>query len=131
MRTVDRRYLMEFFPAVAAYALIMLLVWPYAERIAASVGRAAIALLPVVPVLLVMCAILRRIRGGDELERRLALESIAIASAVVGIATFAAGFLVLAKVFSIDEAGFILVLPTLFLVYGLARVLLARRYRTA
>lgn len=128
MRKVDRRYLIEFVPPMLGYVLIMLFAWPWVLRIESLPLRALAALLPVVPVIFVVRAIVRRIIGGDELERRIALESLAIAASLVGVCSFAIGFLVIARVVTVGADCLILILPALFLAYGLARVWRGRRY---
>ena len=128
MRSVDRRYTIEFVPAILAYVLIMLFAWPRILTIASLELRGLAALLPVLPVLFVVRAIIRRITGGDELERRISLESMAIATTVVGVVSFAAAFLVIAKVINPGADVLIWVLPGLLAVYGCARMVLTARY---
>ena len=137
MRSVDRRYTIEFVPAILAYVLIMLFAWPRILTIASLELRAPAArlqpqqklpVLPVLPVLFVVRAIVRRITGGDELERRISLESMAIATTVVGVVSFAAAFLVIAKVINPGADVLIWVLPGLLAVYGCARMALTARY---
>ena len=128
MRSVDRRYTIEFVPAILAYVLIMLFAWPRIVTIASLELRGLAALLPVLPVLFVVRAIIRRITGGDELERRISLESMAIATTVVGVVSFAAAFLAIAKVINPGTDVLIWVLPGLLAVYGCARMALTARY---
>ena len=131
MRSVNRRYYFEFVPAMLAYVFIMLFAWPKILTIPSLPLRGLAASLPVLPVLFVVRAIIRRITGGDELERRISLESMAIATTVVGLVSFAAAFLVIARV--IDPAADVLiwVLPGLLGVYGFARLTLTARYARA
>lgn len=127
MRSVNRRYYIEFLPAIVAYTLIMLFAWPSVLTIESVPLRALGAMLPVLPTLFVVRAIIRRITGGDELERRLSLESMAIATTVVGLVSFAAAFLVIAKVIDPRADVLIWVLPGLLGVYGFARMALTAR----
>jgi hypothetical protein len=128
MRAEARRYAREFFPAMLAYVLVLLLVWPLVEHVHATPARVAIALLPMLPVAFVVRAMARLVLASDELERRLQLEAISIASLGVGLLTFAAGFLQAAGVLHL-QAGLMLVLPALFVVYGVALWWARRRYR--
>lgn len=128
LRPADRRYLREFFPAMLAYMLVLLLVWPLERQIQGVAARAAIALLPMLPVIFVVRALLRLVLASDELERRIQLEAISIASLTVGLLTFSAGFLQAAGLLHL-EAGLLLVLPALFFVYGVASWWARRRYR--
>lgn len=128
MRSVHRRYIIEFVPAMLAYVFIMLFAWPRILTISSLPLRGLAALLPVLPVLFVVRAIIRRITGGDELERRISLDSMAIATTVVGLVSFAAAFLVIAKVINPGADVLIWVLPGLLAVYGCARMVLTARY---
>jgi hypothetical protein len=81
-----------------------------------------------VPVAFVVRAMVRLVLASDELERRIQLEAISIASLTVGLLAFSAGFLQAAGLLHL-EAGLMLVLPALFGVYGLASWWARRRYR--
>jgi hypothetical protein len=132
MRAVHQRYHREFFPAMGAYVVLMLgSVW-LLKRIDATWLRAIVTLLPVLPLLLVMRAIVRVVLGQDELERRIDLEAIAISAAVTGTGYFAYGLLLNAKVIApLDGATVaIWVWPILMFCYGLAKLLFVEpRYR--
>lgn len=128
MRTEERRYLREVFPAMAAYMLLLSvsrLLLSYEQAVPLKV---LIALLPVLPIVFVVRAMVRRIMASDELERRLQLEAISIASMSVGLLSFAAAFLRGAGLLPIDNA-LMLVLPALFGTYGIAQWWVRRRYR--
>jgi hypothetical protein len=56
------------------------------------------------------------------------LEAISIASLSVGLLSFAAGFMRVAGVFHFDHA-LMMVLPALFVAYGLALMWVRRRYQ--
>ncbi len=131
MRKPQRRYLREFIPAMLAYmALILLFGW-LAPRTASAAWRAVLAVLPLLPTALVIRAMVRLIRAEDELERRIDLESIAIAAMLTGFGFFSLGLLLSAGVglrFSADGVA-IWVMPCLFGSYGVVKLVVARRYR--
>ena len=92
--------------------------------------RALIALAPVVPIVLALRAVVRYIREIDELQQRIELEAVSIATALVSLAYLAAGFLQLAKIIAAPaDIAMIWVFPLICLCYGIAKVLVARRYR--
>lgn len=124
-----RRYLREFVPAMASYVVLLLLsVW-LLKRVDAPALRALVALLPVPAVALVMRAMLRHIRDTDELQRRIEVESLGIATALVSLGYLAAGFLQAAKVIDVPSAvAMIWVFPLVCLTYGLAKCVVVRRY---
>jgi hypothetical protein len=124
-----RRYLREFVPAMVAYMVTLLLsVW-LLKQVDAPALRAPIALLPIPAVALLMRAMLRHIRDTDELQRRIEVESLSIATALVSLGYLGAGFLQAAKVIDIPSSvAMIWVFPLVCLVYGLAKCVVVRRY---
>jgi len=108
---------------------VFLSVW-LLHRVEVPVLRALIALLPVPAIALAMRAIIRRVRDADELQRRIELEAISIASACVSLGYLSAGFLQLAKVIDVAASdAMIWVFPLTALIFGLAKAVLGRRYR--
>ena len=124
-----RRYLREFLPAMALYVVALLLsVW-LLKRIDHVALRALVALLPVPPVAFAVRAMMRYIRDADELQRRIEVEALAIATACVSLGYLAAGFLQTAKVIDVPSgAAMIWVFPLVCLAYGLAKAAVSRRY---
>ncbi len=132
MRAVHKRYLREFIPAMFAYVVLILLYGFLVPRTQSIAWRAVLALLPLLPILLVIRALVRVIRDQDELERRIDLEAIAIAAMTTGFGFFSFGLLLSAGVVTRVPADAIAiwVLPCLFGSFGVAKLLVARRYRT-
>lgn len=132
MRAVHKRYLREFIPAMSAYVLLMLVYGVLMRRAEGVPWRIVLAVLPLLPVVLVIRAIVRVIRDQDELERRIDLEAIAIAATSTGFGYFTFGFLLNADVgLEIAPASIaIWVMPCLFASYGVAKLLVIRRYRS-
>ena len=126
-----RRYLRALWPIMVGYALsLSLSVFLIKRGIESLPLRALVAVLPVLPLALMMRAALRYLREIDELQRRIETEAIGAASLLVSLLYFAGGLLQMAKVIDI-EAGvaMIWVFPLLCLVYGVAKMILARRYQ--
>ena len=87
-------------------------------------------LLLAVSIALVLRAIIRYIRDADELQRRIELESVSFATALVSMLYMSGGFLQLAKVIDVPSGvAMIWVFPLVCMVYGFAKMLVARRYR--
>ncbi len=128
MRDVEKRYLREFLPAMAAYTLVMLTVWPLVRTTDDCTLRTLIALAPVIPTLFVVRAIIRNILGADELMQRLHLEALAISAGIVAVVSLAGGFLVAAKVIELDGSILLWVFPALAATFGVVRAIAARRY---
>ncbi|MEP6634293.1 MAG: hypothetical protein ABJA62_08805 [Luteimonas sp.] len=133
MSPVEKRYHREFFPAMFGYCIAILgCTWLLKHTLAdAPVWmRAAVSVLPMLPIALVVRAMVRGIRDRDELQRRIDLEAIAIASVVVGLGYFTLGLMAAADVFTIPgEAAMLWVFPLLCGVYGMAKHWAQRRYR--
>ena len=124
-----RRYLREFLPAMALYVIALLFSIWLLKRLDHVALRAVIALLPVPPVAFAVRAMMRYIRDADELQRRIEVEALAIATACVSLGYLAAGLLQTAKVIDVPASvAMIWVFPLVCLVYGLAKAAVSRRY---
>ena len=128
MNANQRRYLREFWPPMLAYILIMLLVWPLVGHMRGMLARTALALLPILPVLLVTRAKFRLVMGGDEFEQRTSLIGLAIAGTAVGTLCLAGGLLAAARVIRLDGTVLIGVWPAMVVLHELGRGWAARRY---
>jgi len=127
-RQIYRRYQREFWPAMAAYVAIMFLLWPLLPRVHNELLKIALALLPVLPVLFVVRAMVRLVLGSDELEQRIHLIGLAVAATVVSTLSLVGGFLAAADVIKLDGTILIWVWPTLCVAYAAARGWAAGRY---
>ena len=95
-RARSHAYLREFVPAIAAYAVAVVAVGTWGGLDGDSPWRYAWALLPVVPVVLVVRAVVRALRRADEYARLLQLTDLAAAFAVAMVAAVALGMLAIA-----------------------------------
>ena len=125
-----QRYLRAMWPIMIGYALTLFVsIWSIKRGIESVPLRAVVAVLPALPIVLLMRAALRYLREIDELQRRIETEAIGIASLLLSVLYFAGGLLQLAKVIDIPAGvAMIWVFPLLCLVYGIAKMVLARRY---
>ncbi|GAB3511258.1 hypothetical protein MNQ95_06680 [Pseudoxanthomonas daejeonensis] len=125
-----RRYTRELMLAMGAYVLILFAsVW-LLRHIEAPALRALVALLPVPPIALALRAIVRFIRDSDEMQQRIELEAVCIATGFVSLLYLAGGFLQTAKVIDVPAAAALIWLfPLVCLTYGLAKAVVSRRYR--
>ena len=125
-----RRYLRALWPIMVGYSLTLFLsIWLVKRGIESVPLRAVVAVVPALAIALMMRAALRYLREIDELQRRIETESIGIASLLVSLLYFAAGLLQKAKVFDIDAGvAMIWVFPLLCASYGIAKMVLTRRY---
>ncbi|PKM08854.1 MAG: hypothetical protein CVV14_01995 [Gammaproteobacteria bacterium HGW-Gammaproteobacteria-4] len=116
-----------------AYAVTVLIcVWLLKHPLtdAPPVWRALVALLPMAPIAWMIRVQVAMIMARDELQRRIDLEAIAIASIGVGLGSLSLALLIVARVWDISgRVALLWVLPALSLCYGVARYWVARRYR--
>lgn len=114
--------------AATVIACVWLLKHPLAD--AALWLRTAVALLPTLPIAWMIRVMVDNVLAGDELQRRIELEAVAVAGLVVGLGSLTLGLLVIAGVLAVTgRTVLVWIFPTLVLSYGLARIWAARRYR--
>ncbi|HEY8597461.1 MAG TPA: hypothetical protein VIL85_03460 [Thermomicrobiales bacterium] len=92
MNTAARSYAKELIAAFVAYGIVLIAsTWIINARPDAP-WRFAVALLPMIPAIGVLVAILRQMGRLDELQRRIQFEAIAFAFAGTALLTFSYGF---------------------------------------
>ena len=129
-KRLARRYQREMWPAMSAYVLVMLGWKRLLGLVDATWLKILIALFPALLVLWVMRAFVRYVRDSDEMQRRIELESGSVAGLVTSGAYLAAGFLQTADLIDIpSKVAMIWVFPMLCLVYGIAKIVIGRRYQ--
>ena len=92
-REVNRKYRWELSLSLLIYCAVLIGSLQIARQLEPGVLRTMVALLPTIPVALVIWAIARQFGRMDEFQRLRALESIAVAAAVTAALTFTYGFL--------------------------------------
>lgn len=128
--SMRRRYIREFMPPMAAYVVLVLASVTLLKQAEATWLRAVLALLPLPAVALAMRAFVRHVRDTDELQRRIELEAVSLATLLVSMAYLGGGFLQSAKVIDLPAAAaMIWVFPLICLSYGLCKVFVGRRYQ--
>ncbi|QIL19474.1 hypothetical protein [Thermomonas sp. HDW16] len=125
-----RRYIRALWPIMIGYSLTLFAsIWFIKRGVESVPLRALLAVLPVIPLAMMMGAALRYLREIDELQRRIETESIGIASLLVSLLYFAGGLLQKAEVIDIDAGvAMIWVFPLLAAIYGIAKMRLTKRY---
>lgn len=128
---VHRRYLRKFLPAMAAYVVMVVVSIMALKELAEPLWlRGMIAVLPVLPLAVAIHAFIVFLREVDEMQQRIELESLAVATAAVSLITLTAGFLQSAGVIAIrGSVALLWVFPMLCMTYGIAKAVLYRRYQ--
>jgi hypothetical protein len=126
MTTAAKTYTRNIILAFSAYGLILFGVNSFMNASELPQWQMAIlALLPMLPVLLVIKSVLVFAASWDELQRKKSTEAMIVAFFVTGFGTFAYGFL--------EGVGFptmdtIWVMPLMMASYILGQLIVARRY---
>ncbi|AUZ56211.1 hypothetical protein B1L07_15230 [Stenotrophomonas acidaminiphila] len=124
-----RRYSREMMIAMSAYVVLLVLSILLLKRVEGTALRACIALLPVPPIAMTLRAMIRYIRDADELQQRIELQAVSFAAAFVSLLYLTGGLLQSARVLDVAaSAAMIWVFPLVCLAYGLAKIVVSRRY---
>lgn len=125
-----KRYSREMMVAMGGYAVLLFTSIWLLKHVDSTGLRAVIALLPVPPIALMLRAMIRYIRDADELQQRIELQAVSFATAFVSLLYLSGGLLQTARVLHVPAgAAMIWVFPLVCLGYGLAKIVVARRYR--
>lgn len=128
MQYSRKRYRASVLALMAVYVAVMLLAWPHARDAHGLPAKLALSIMPALPVIGVIWLMVWRVLGSDELEQRLHLIALSVASGVVATLSLVGGFLGAAGVFAPRGDLLIWVFPALAAVYGIARWVVSRRY---
>ena len=106
-RIRTRAYLRDFGLAMAGYAIVLtaVLVWGHLDG--SSPSRFLWALLPVVPALFIVRAVLRHVDRVDDYQRLILLKGLGVGFAVAMVAAVTVGFLGVAGM-ALRDAGWII-----------------------
>ena len=128
-KAVMRRYQRQISITMGTYVLVMLVWKRLLDAVDATWLKVAIALLPAALVCWVMRAFVLYVRDSDEMQRRIELESGAIAALLVSAVYLSAGFLQSAKLIHVAAGpALIFVFPAMCLLYGVSKIFVSRRY---
>lgn len=127
-RYTEKQYRRHMFSVMAIYVALMLLEWPHVRSVSSLPWKIAMALAPAIPVIIVIWLMAKRLMHSDELEQRLHLMALSVATGMICALTLIGGFLCAAGVIALDGDILIWVAPILSLIYGATHVWLRRRY---
>ena len=127
-RYTAKDYRRQTWMLMTVYVLVMLLVWPYAHRVASVPWKVVFTLMAVAPVVAVIGLMAKLVMRSDELEQRVHLFALSAATGIVATLSLIAGFLCAAGVLRLDGDILLWVFPALCLSYSAARWWFGRRY---
>jgi hypothetical protein len=114
---------------MGAYVLVMLVWKRLLDAVDATWLKVLVAVFPALLVCWVMRAFVQYVRDSDEMQRRIELESGAIAALLVSAIYLGLGFLQSAKLIHVAAAPALIgVFPAICLLYGVTKIFVARRY---
>lgn len=124
-----RRYARELLLSMGAYLLVLFASIWLLKRVDAPPLRVVLALAPVLPIGFAVRAMVRYVRDADEMQQRIELEAISIATAFVSMLYMTGGFLQSARLVQVPgDVAMIFVFPLVCFGYGIVKALVARRY---
>lgn len=106
-RARDRAYQRDFWPGMIGYAVVLTVVILWGHLDGASGWRLGWALLPVIPALWIVRAVVRRVQRIDDYQQRLLLQALAVGFAIAMLAALTVGFLGVAGL-ALPAAGWII-----------------------
>jgi hypothetical protein len=127
-RYTQKQYRKQVLLLMAVYVAIMFLVWPHVRGASSLPWKFAISLAAATPVIVVIWLMAKRVMHSDELEQRLHLTALSVATGMICSLSLVAGFLCAAGALTLDGDILIWVAPSLSMIYGVTHLWLGRRY---
>jgi hypothetical protein len=127
-RYPEKQYRLQMLAVMTVYVVLMLSEWPHVRSIPSLPWKIALALAPVVPVVMAIWLVAKRVMRSDELEQRLQLLALSVATGMICALTLAGGFLCASGVLALDGDVLLWIAPILSIVYGVTHLWLRRRY---
>jgi RsiW-degrading membrane proteinase PrsW (M82 family) len=127
-RYTEKQYRNQVALLMGVYVAIMFLVWPHIRSASSLSWKVVVSLVAVTPVVVVIWLMAKRVMHSDELQQRLHLTALSVATGMVCSLSLVGGFLCAAGVLALDGDILIWVAPALSMIYGVTHWWLGRRY---
>lgn len=127
-RYTEKQYRSQMAAVMTVYVVLMLAEWPHVRSIPSLPWKIALALAPVIPVVMAILLLAKRVMHSDELQQRLHLMALSVATGMVCALTLVGGFLSASGVLALDGDVLIWVAPALSVFYGVTHLWLGRGY---
>lgn len=129
MKGWNKKYLIRFVVAMGVYVLLLpaSLFLIESDFIESTAVKWAVVLLPVIPFLFAITAVLHNVRAADELDQKIHLDSILITTLVTGGLTFSYGLLESSEL--LPHLPTIIIAPAMIGIWGISTAIITRRYR--
>lgn len=129
MNDQQRLYLRRFIVGMLGYVILLpvSLLLIRGDRLTSPVVAIVVALIPMIPLLYAMAAVVGNVRQQDELQRRIHLEAVLITALLTAGLTFSYGLLESAEL--LPDLPMTVVAPFMIAVWGVTNTIISRRYR--
>ncbi len=126
-REIQKRYFKEFGISMGLYVVLLITsIMVLTNFKLPKTAQIVIALIPVIPTIFVVIAVMRAIRDSDELQQKIQLQAVTFSAIVTGLITFSYGFL--------ENVGFphfptLFVLPLVIALWGIGAGIFTGKYK--
>jgi len=125
MNEAIRQYVRRFLAIMALYVITVVLAERLLSLLEGTVWRIAVAIAPILPIVLLVWGFLEYLNSVDELQQKIQLNAIAWAAGMTGLITMTIGFL--------EDAGLprlsgTYVFPLMIALWGIGLLFFTRRY---
>lgn len=126
-REIQKRYFKEFGISMGLYVVLLITsIMVLTNFKLPKTAQIVIALIPVIPTIFVVIAVMRAIRDSDELQQKIQLQAVTFSAIVTGLITFSYGFL--------ENIGFphfpsLFIFPLMIALWGIGAGIFARKYK--
>lgn len=121
-----KQYLIEFGISIILYTIAIFYSISFLSSNPDTPSKIWISLLPVIPAIMVVIAVVRGLTRLDELQQHIQIKSLAISFAVVGLTTFSYGFL---ENVGYPHIPYIWIFPFMIAIWGVATLIVASTYK--
>ena len=124
---VQKRYFKEFGISMGFYIVLLIgSITVLTNFELPKAAQIAITLIPVIPTIFVLLAVMRALRDSDELQQKIQLQAVTFSAIVTGLITFTYGFL--------ENVGFphlplLFIFPLMLALWGIGAGIFARKYQ--
>ena len=126
-REIQKRYFKEFGISMGLYVVLLITsIMVLTNFKLPKTAQIVIALIPVIPTIFVVIAVMRALRDSDELQQKIQLQAVTFSAIVTGLITFSYGFL--------ENVGFphfptLFVLPLVIALWGIGAGIFTGKYK--
>ena len=127
MKKVNQQYMRELIGSIVAYSILLIgSIWLVNTYLETSPLRFVVVILPMIPVIFTIRAMVNYLTNTDEMEREIQLKSLAISLAGTAFITFTYGFL---EGVGLPRISMFFVWPVIAILWIVARFWLNRQYQ--